>query len=109
MSTPPPPPPLPNQPAGALDLGEIDQAALREEKIEQAADQVVVLRDAVVQLEAKYLRVAHQIGRGMTGRAGSFDDVPEIDDMIRARSNLDHMALALECAEQALARLRGDP
>lgn len=104
-----PPPPLPNapprRPAAAEDLGAPDATALAEEKVRESADVVMVLSEAVRDLEAKYLRIAYQISRGMTGRASSFEDIPEIDDMVRARSNLDNMAAALERAEQALTRL----
>ena len=109
MPAPNPPPPLPNapprRPLAAEGIEAPDPGALAEEKVRQSAELVMVLSDAVRELEAKYLRVAYQIGRGMTGRAGSFDDIPEIDDMVRARSNLDHMAAALERADIALTRL----
>ena len=100
-------PPRPPGPADALARPAEPAAADadKQEKVQRSTEIVTVLRDAVRELEAKYLRISHQLGRGMTGRAGSFDEVPEFDDMVRAKANLDHMTDALTTAERAHARL----
>ena len=100
---PPRPPSRADAPAGSPEPPDDD--ARKQDKIQRTAEIVEVLRDSVNELETKYLRIAHQLGRGMTGRAGSFDEVPEFDDMVRAKANLDHMTDALTTAERAHARL----
>ena len=100
MATPPPIPP------NALNSEPIDKSALAAEKLQEQEEIVEVLQGAVDALETKYLRTAFQLGRGLTGKLGSFEDAPEIDDVGRAGVNMEILEAALQRAEAKLARLK---
>ena len=83
--------------------GDADAAAPADgaaEKAEQEAERLQTLEDALIMVREKYLRTAYLIARGITGRAGTYDDVPEIDDLSRTRHYYDEVLQAVEVARK---------
>jgi hypothetical protein len=85
-------------PDGA-DAAEPDEA--KEGEDEAGPSRLEVLARGADFYREKYLRIAHMIAKSAVGLAGMNDDVPPMDDLIRAREYFEEMERAYLAARRA--------
>ena len=73
-------------------------AEVTDEKQQERQERLALLEEAFDQTQEKYIRIGFLMARGLLGRAGTYDDVPAVDDLERARHNFEEMQAVVELA-----------